>query len=146
MHLENSSGDSLKLDIAGYQFPHSDEDYDSNWLRIAGHVRLADKEWKFEDSCLLTYEAEKLANWIGRLRPSETEEYLEFLEPVLVFRKYKHSLRIYFEMESRPQWAENYEGNAADLWIDIPIDGFQFGVAARELRNQLGKYPKRAKV
>ena len=64
-----SADDSwLGLKILGYQFPHETHDpYDSNWLMISGNVGIKGQSWTFTDPCLLTTEAEALADWLATL-------------------------------------------------------------------------------
>jgi len=71
-------GRALELRVVGYQFPVpqlSEEQrrldtraWDANWLVISGEVR-ADQNlsWSFQDSCLTTWEAGELVDWLGQV-------------------------------------------------------------------------------
>jgi hypothetical protein len=51
--------------VVGYQFPDNHiSEYDSNWLVIEGRVSHPQADWSFRDPCLLTYEADYLADWL----------------------------------------------------------------------------------
>lgn len=86
MLLRDQSDKAVELSIVGYQFEKASDEWDKNWLVIAGHVRLADHEWQFCDPCLTTWEAEALAEWLraaSATQPDDTS--LSFTEPNLRF-------------------------------------------------------------
>ena len=148
MELKNSNNEVVKLSILGYQFPEAvNDDYDSNWLRVHGEITHEKGSWEFVDACLLTYEAVDLANWLEELGKNKArKQNLGFIEPNLDFRlNDKITLRLYFELESRPNWAPWDGAGLEDLWIDSELDELSFCRAAKSLREELKQYPQRTK-
>jgi hypothetical protein len=141
---------ALQLEVIGYQFPKLEtEPYDSNWLNIRIEATHPGGKWKATDPSLLTYEAAELADWLDGVAngsivaPSE----LSFLEPNLRFElieKPSPTVRVYFELESRPKWAPADGASMDDLWLDFPVDSDQLRAAASNLRAQLRPFPQRA--
>jgi len=140
-----SADDSwLGLKILGYQFPHETHDpYDSNWLMISGNVGIKGQSWTFTDPCLLTTEAEALADWLATLvSGSATNEDCGFIEPNLYFRRISpDNIRISFSLESRPPWAEK-DGTETDYGFEVPVTS-AFLTVADKLRHQLKIFPTR---
>jgi hypothetical protein len=150
MRLETAGGHSLELRILGYQYPdmHT-EDYDSNWLAVEGKVTHPRGNWTFNDPCLLTYEASRLADWLGSFaRGTPVSDEVRFIEPNISFRSVASPtgprLRVYFELEARPPWAPRDVVEDEHCWIDFPVSEFELHRAAASLHNQLKKYPQRA--
>jgi hypothetical protein len=117
--LASSDGASIELPPTRYQFaasPSEPGDWDANWLEIHGRVRtVAGESWKFDDSCLTTWEARQLGDWFrgaaeGRVpvtnAPTEdSEELLIFTEPNLGFsvgarQDDSLALRVHLSLES----------------------------------------------
>ncbi len=151
MRIMGSDGSLFEMSILGYQFPKlQTEEYDSNWLRIRIHVVHPQGEWSSIDPSLLTYEVDALATWfadIVRGRSVATE--MAFTEPNLSFQLLDHgrnakSLRIYFELESRPTWARSEIVPSEDLWVEFLLSEVNLGDAAEALRPDLAQYPQRA--
>ena len=137
------NGSSLRLRITGYQFPDMTDQWDSNWLMIEGAVDLAGRGWRFEDPCLTTIEAYRLADWLDACANGTPKyPYCGFIEPNLQFELIDpKTLRIAFALEAAPPWSER-----GDDWT---MHGFEMGVgpvltqAAAELRKQLQRFPVR---
>ena len=150
MKLVRGDGQSIELRIAGYEFPEMEtEAYDSNWLVVEGFVAHTRGAWRFRDACLLTYEVADLADWLESIARDETiPSECGFIEPVLEFRALVFDgypvLRIYFELESRPEWAASDGAGKGDLWLELPLGEIDLVCAATELRRQLASYPQRA--
>jgi hypothetical protein len=145
MKIVGNDGQMFQMNIVGYQFPHlGAEEHDSNWLVIAGEVAHPRGSWQFKDPCLLTYEGEHLASWMeaiaaGKALPSNRS----FIEPNIEFRALVAAgypvLRVYFELESRPEWAVDEE-----LWVEFSLADLDLKSIARQWRADLGAYPQRA--
>jgi len=151
MQLCGIDRQSIELRIAGYQFPHLDTvEYDSNWLRIEGHVSHPRGRWSFQDPCLLTYEVSRLANWLDALtqETSDSDE-IGFVEPNLSFRVVRSPasavLRVYFELEARPHWIATPYAGLNDLWVEFEVRELELRRAARSLREELAIYPQRTR-
>jgi hypothetical protein len=153
MRICGSDGQSLELRVLRYQFPEtSDDEYDANWLMIEGVVSHPRGGWSFCDPCLLTYEGARLADWLDAVGQNEScATEMGFLEPNLSFALIrrpgggKGMLRVYFELESRPHWARAPTAGRSDLWVEFPVLEAELRRAARELREQLARYPERGK-
>lgn len=151
MKLTNSSGSSVELTIVDYQFPKSTNDkYDANWLQIHIEATHTGRSWSATTPCLLTGEVEVLALWLEKVKSGQlTRQHLSFIEPVLVFSLVESkdgakAVRLYFELDSRPEWATARSAGQEDLWIDFPLEEISFAESVGNLRFQLEKFPKRA--
>ena len=49
------------------------------------------------------------------------------------------TLRVWFELESRPSWASADAAGARDPWVDLDVSREDLRQAARDLRDQLEK-------
>jgi hypothetical protein len=136
----------VELQILGYQFPHLEtEEYDSNWLIVAGNVTHPRGLWQFIQPCLLTYEAEQLASWMDAVAHAKsTHEYCGFIEPNLEFRALWNInapvLRVYFDLEARPSWATKVE----EIFVEFAIEDLDLRSISEQWRTELSAYPQRA--
>lgn len=151
MRLVGSDGSLFELSIAGYQFPEIETDeYDSNWLGITIHVAQSRGEWTSTQPVLLTNEVAALADWFDAVaRGEDVEPAQTFIEPNLAFRLLDagskgRCLAVYFELESRPPWAESNAEPTQDLFVTFPLSELDLARAAEELRQELARYPQRA--
>ncbi|MDX9865641.1 MAG: hypothetical protein RBT34_12630 [Anaerolineaceae bacterium] len=152
MILTSSTGISFKLNITGYQFPQMEtEYYDANWLLVQTHVTHPKGDWTSTDACLLTHEVTKLANWLESIHHGKSiQPGMSFMEPHLVFRlgldeNNNDALRIDFQLAARPPWAEERHAvNDEEHWVEFPLAENDLAAAARQLREQLKKFPQRA--
>lgn len=149
-----SAGTSFYLTILGYQHPDAaGEPYDANWLSI--HVEAASPQgaWTGTDPCLLTYEAARLADWLEAVGTGkEAARAISFLEPVLLFRLLDAPdgkvLRVHFGNMINPSWRvfdQPAPTANPDLWLDFPLEQVDLAAAGRELRQDVRRYPSRAK-
>ena len=151
MILRSRDLSEFELRVSGYQFPDMESDeFDANWLVIESRVAPADERaWEFRDPALLTWEVERLSNWLEALasgRPVEDGE--DFVEPNLRFEVVGSdedtiTIRVYFELESRPSWFFADVAGMNDLWVDLLVDSDDLRAAASSLRGDLAKYPPR---
>lgn len=146
LHEMTFKGDnsSFRLLILRYQFPNiHDDEWDSNWLVVQGRVCLDSKEWVFRDPCLTTFEAARLADWLGAIARGEKENDLCcFIEPNLQFdRQANNTVRISFALEAAPPWAAKDDFDTT-YDFEVPI-GPELTMAARSLRQQLSRFPRR---
>ena len=154
-----SHDSTFHLTILGYQHPDAaGEPYDANWLSIHVEASGPAGAWTGTDPCRLTYEAARLADWLEAVgEGKESQPAISFLEPVLLFRVIKgesrHAaeriLRVHFGNLINPSWRMLDPGGASanpDLYLDFPLDQLDPQVAARDLRQELRRYPNRAEV
>ena len=139
-------GSSFELEIVSYQFPQISKDrWDSNWLIIAGRVRLGARDWEFRDPCLTTFEVADLADWLDACVAGQPEfAYCAFTEPSLEFELVDEStIRLELAIEAAPPWAEHDEVLDGGYGVNIPV-GPAIQEAANNLRKQLQQFPERA--
>ena len=110
---------------------------------------MDERAWKFRDPALLTWEGEGLSNWLEALASGHAlEEGEDFLEPNLRFEVAAKdedtiTIRVYFELESRPSWFFADAAAMDDLWIDLDVDSEDLRTAAEDLRRDLARFPPR---
>lgn len=149
MEIFGASGNYLKLSIVDYQYPKmKDAAYDSNWLIIRINVTHPQGSWVAQNPCLLTYEVARLADWFESVgNKTNVKSSQTFLEPNLEFHlidcSTEQCLRIFFELELRPEWAAWNQGIMKDLWVDFSLSELDLDQIAISLRNQLSEYPQR---
>ena len=151
MILRGRDLSEFELQVAGYQFPgFSGDVFDDNWLIVVGRVAPADERaWEFRDPSLLTWEVERLSNWLEALASSKAvDDGEDFIEPNLRFEVVESSegtitLRVNFELESRPPWFFADAAGMNDLWIDLRVDNDDLRAAAEGLRRELARFPAR---
>jgi hypothetical protein len=142
----------FELRVTGYQFPDIENDeFDANWLVVEGRVAPEDERaWEFRDPTLLTWEVERLSNWLEGLASGQTaKDGEDFIEPNLRFEVVERdrntiTIRVYFELESRPPWFFARVAGMDDLWIDLRVDRDDLRAAAEDLRRDLTRFPPRA--
>ena len=111
---------------------------------------MDERAWEFRDPALLTWEGERLSNWLEALASGQpVEESEDFLEPNLRFEVVGRgedtiTIRVYFELESRPPWFFAREAGMNDLWVDLLVDSHDLRAAASSLRSDLARSPPRA--
>ena len=151
MILRGRDLSAFELRVAGYQFPgFSGDEFDANWLIVEGRVaQVGERTWEFRDPALLTWEIERLSNWLEALASGvATEDGEDFVEPNLRFEVVEKgedtiTLRVYFELEARPPWFFADAAVMDDLWIDLRVDNDDLFAAAEDLRRDLARFPAR---
>jgi hypothetical protein len=149
--LQSRDLSEFELRVAGYQFPDiKSDEFDTNWLVIEGRVAPADERaWEFRDPALLTWEVESLCGWLEAVAlGQDVEEGEDFLEPNLRFEvaagdEETITIRVYFELESRPPWFFADVAGMDDLWLDLRVDSDDLRAAAKDLRRDLARFPPR---
>jgi hypothetical protein len=126
-----------------------DNEWDSNWLNIRIDVESERGSWNATDPSLLTGDVEGLARWLDAVAEGRAQEReIDFLEPNLSFELRDESdggvtLRVWFELESRPSWAPADGASARDLWVDLDVSKRDVRRSASELREHLQTFPPR---
>ncbi len=121
MKLEGLNGELFELDIIGHEYLEPD------WLVVFLHVvHRTLGTWYAKSPCLHPSEVEWLAQWFEKIAEgTETEKTLDFEEPDLKFelaeRGETRYIRVYFELELRPEWAKSSTASQEDIWVDLPI-------------------------
>jgi hypothetical protein len=147
------NGTQFELTVVSYQFPElADDGLDSNWLDVKIDVVSHQGSWSCTDPTLLTDEVESLASWLEAIAAAQPhDKAISFLEPNLCFELRDESgdnltLRVWFELESRPIWAPAEGAEARDLWVDLEVPRRTTRRSASELRHHLQEFPPRAAV
>ncbi len=139
---------TVELKTTNYQFPDiNDGDWDGNWLYIYLNVKSKVGHWQTVDPSLTTWEVQSLLDWFDTLSLNARPEYVDlgFTEPNLSFilltdfDSDKKTIRIKFDLESRPQSATDDK----EYFVDIVADNFELKRISKELKNELNKYPER---
>lgn len=149
MHFRRDDGSSFSLAVVGYQFPaETTAEYDSNWLNIRIEVVEPRGKWSCTDPALLTYEVERLAQWLEKIAAGNPTSVSEsFLEPNLSFELASPSaerLRVIFSLEFRPPWLSKLEADDDEYFVEFPVIAAELEAAAASLRAQLKRFPQRA--
>jgi hypothetical protein len=163
--LLKSAVSSFKLTILGYEHPDAaGEPYDANWLAIQVDAAGPGGAWTGTDPCLLTYEVVRLSDWLDAVGAGkEPARAISFLEPVLLFRLIEDErgrmLRVHFGNLINPSWKmldqemvksktsnEKTNPTGQDLFLDFPLAETDLRQAARELREEMRRFPDRAEM
>jgi hypothetical protein len=85
--LRGTSGDSLSLNISGYQFPDAeDPKLRYSWHMLEGGASSASTTWSFRYPALTCDESVRLASWLREVSEApELPAAIEFTEPNLRF-------------------------------------------------------------
>jgi hypothetical protein len=135
----------FELEIGSYQFPISDEKYDSNWLVVNGTVEHAGEQWTFQDPCLLTWEAEEIVAWLEALSSGrQAQADLSFVEPNISFRWLSDNmLCVMLWLEALPPSKRSSTELGEELSIQFSVTPASLHQAAQEFRTQLVRFPQR---
>ena len=143
MQLVGRNDNALTLSVNGYQFPNAVDDWDANWLVIRVDVRNDEGSWSATHPCLTTRELAELADWLERPNGE-----LRFTEPNLELEVVGREgddveLKVWFELELRPDWAESWVAGERDLSAALTVSRQELVQAAAELRGELAAFPPR---
>lgn len=155
-------GAAVDLRLVAYQFPSTagagPDDWDANWLVVAGDVQLADgRRWSFSDPCLTTWEARSMGDWLravvrGEIEPADFEGDGEdalviFTEPNIALSLAARSqeaavVRVHFSLESEPPWLDD----EADMFaffveLDQPLQALSAAIDGWD--RELSSFPAR---
>lgn len=163
MRLTSTDGAVVELlRPTGYQFPgtvaEGPDDWDANWLVIAGYARLSDgRSWNFKDPCLTTWEARSLGDWLrgvvsGVVAPApfsgtEDEVLQLFTEPNLALSLARRTasqatVRVHFSLESSPPWLADH-GDMFDFFVSVEMSLAGLTEAATNWTDELAEFPER---
>jgi hypothetical protein len=138
------------LTLLGYESPDVEDDqYDSNWLLVRVEARDGEQEWSTDDPALLTWEVERLANWLSRMARGRIQHrWCGFTEPNLEFRadalpNGHVQLRVYFELELRRPGRRSGVVGRRDDFLEFTLTPDQLREAARQLHAERQLFPAR---
>lgn len=143
MIFRSPDGAEFELGILRYAYPSG------RWLEIYTRAKTERGSWEVTDPSLEIPEVRSLSKWLsahaaGRTRRRE----MEFTEPNLSFEMAHSSgveltLRVYFELESRPPWAYSASAGRRDVWVDLQVTPEDLRRAAESLISGLERIQRR---
>ncbi len=149
MELLGPNGDKFELILVRYQFPHSTDEFDANWLMVRTVCSIGGREWSSEDPALLTWEVEALANWLADIaQHHQASDSEDFLEPNISFKFLgraadKIRLQILLELESRAPWREWVGPGKCPEGPIVECSRPELLQWVEDLRQQLKPFPRR---
>lgn len=155
MRLDGPNGDFVELNLVGYQFENARPGEgldDANWLRVWVQASAKGHRWQTVDSCLLTWEVLRLADWLESIsRNGNVDSKQDFLEPNLSFELVGRTgtatnLRVYFDLECRPKSLASNLAGMEDLWAELQLSSEQLREWALDFRRQLGRFSPRGDI
>ncbi len=139
MLLKGPDGVDFELKILRYSHPGE------KWLDIYTRVKMPRGSWECTDPSLQDRDIRSLSKWLiahSKGRTKRREE--DFEEPNLSFEMTHDSeeqvtLRVYFELESRPPWAPSGAAGERDVWVELKLTADDLRAAAESLSSELQK-------
>jgi hypothetical protein len=148
MRLSLGNNYAFNMQLVGYQFPElANVPYDSNWLNVRIDIQHPDGNWTAVDPALLTYEAQRLADWLRNLAAGRRDQGdICFLEPCLEFdvvasEGSSEALKVILAQEFRPPWFTSVDNEEFEL--TFPLVAIALLDAAEQLEADLARYPQR---
>jgi hypothetical protein len=147
MIFNGIDGQTVELKITNYQCPDiKSGDWDGNWLLIYLKVKSNLGHWQTIDPSLTTWEVKELINWFTDISKDKRLKYnpISFTEPNLSFEHLGHNenryvIRLRFDLESRPQLAEDNK----DYFVDFEYNQLEIKQIVVDLTKELNNYPER---
>ncbi|TFC06516.1 MULTISPECIES: hypothetical protein [unclassified Cryobacterium] len=164
MELNDLSGAArIVLHPMRYEFESViGDNWDDNWLVIAGEVVSGGVDWSFRDPSLTADEAIEIADWLERVAtrleaPADVSENggidpsLAFTEPNLAFSVQSYGedtvvVRVHLSLEELPPDRRGPEVEYAaepTFWVEIEITLTDAVSAAATWRSELAVFPRR---
>jgi len=146
IQFANDDQNFFEFKVANYEFPQNEMDeYDSNWLIIAGNAAINGKTWRFRDPALLTFELKWLGEWFEKWACCDGGDVeIGFTEPDLSFSiTPERKLTVHFELESRPSWKASSIAGQEDLFIEFDVSQNELSAAAAQVWKMLNLFPRR---
>jgi hypothetical protein len=154
VRLTSTDSSFVELRVLRYQFPAmtadgSGRDSDANWLVIGGHVAADRISWYFEDSCLMTTEAQELASWLRAAGTgAEVPKSPWTVEPNISLDIAGRNgplvtVRFEFRQESAPPGSTDDVRFDTGYPVDITVQVDALADAAEVWRTELTQFPLR---
>jgi hypothetical protein len=158
VQVVGAEGSAVEIDVVAYQFAGARAsergfDWDANWLRVRGRVSDGERQWSFDDPCLVTSEAAELSSWLrgvanGEIAPGAYIGGDTFVEPNLSVRLDARGDRTVtltwsFAQESAPSDApEDVRfGDGHPVKTTLSLD--RMSAAIDDWESQLRQFPRR---
>jgi hypothetical protein len=151
------TGTGFLLKPLRYQFDEFDNEWDGNWLQVKITVVDGPKRWSATAPAFLTWELERLINWLRALADAQPDTRDDFgtIEPNLRFeargRGDDTRLGVVFSHEYHPEWRtwqqERREAgrpyDLSDVVLELKPGIVGLRLFADQLEQELAPYPKR---
>jgi len=148
--LGRCPGPRFGLAVVGYQFPGHpvpehpyEDDWDANWLMVAGRVECEVGCWQFREPCLTTFEVVDLLAWFsdGLSMP------LQFTEPLLKFARDTSTPRqVFLTLRGEALPSNRFDDGTRwgrGLSLTLATDPSQVSQFMSDLTLQNQEYPRR---
>lgn len=130
----------VNLEIEGYAYPFSRDDWDANWLSVS--VQVVDFfnniNIELNDNCLLTIELQELINWFEKINNNDEDSQLKFIEPSLSFFYKNPILTLQLNYNLNPDIDSN-----VPFRIEMPINLLNIDNIINSMKEYANKYPKK---
>ncbi len=151
LRLVGKEGEEFRLHVLRYQYPDIVHDeWDSNWLIVAGEVSCPRGRWRFSNSCLCAVEIKALADWLRDVAGGRAERELGFIEPNLRFELVEAAdgplLSVVFSQECAPPWATESERYGDGVALRFPFRLNDLIRAAEVVRGMSAEWPVRGRT
>lgn len=139
MKIKTIDGETSELKIVGFEFPDSNDEWDSEWLNIYLNIKSPVGNWRTVDPSLLVNEVYEIMEWFKMLADEgkTKKNFLEFLEPNLSFylsdEVNGRQIKLVFRLESRPKSAKD----GIEYFIVFKADEKELLRMVDELRDEL---------
>lgn len=166
MRIGSVDGPAVQLEVLGYEFPAAarkvtERDWDANWLLIKGSVAPDNRPgWSFTDSCLTTFEARELADWLrgvalGEIRPGpfDVERWgdgglLWFTEPALGFSLADSSaeqvtIRVHLSFDALPPGVPAEHLEIYEYFVVLQTTSAELTLVVDDWLQELSAFPVR---
>ena len=154
MRLTSHDGAAAELRLLGYERPappQGREDWDANWLYLAGRFTLPDgRSWSFRDACLTTWEARELGAWFRRVvsgvEPAAGDARVRgFTEPSLAVSLARRTdgvvtVRVHLAVEARPPWLDE---DVDEHVLELSMGLAELARAADAWDEEIAAFPER---
>jgi hypothetical protein len=151
MKLLGEGGNSLQLEVVGYQCAGAMKDYwEANWLIVRCKVGHPRGSWSFSGASLATFELERLARWFDGVADGNpdaeagyfTESHLTFLyaPPPAA------AIEVRFAFEAAPPWMTDRNHRLDGAVVSFPLVLNDPTLCAHGLRDALARFPPRGEA
>jgi hypothetical protein len=145
---------SLRLTVAGYQYPHAADPVKRfSWHMVDGEARTPDGAWRFRYPALMCEETPMVAMWLTTVADWMEAAGEDLAPPVLTFSAPNLTLRVLdspdpghavhlevgLDDEFKPPW-QRYEGSSGYL-LDVEQDVRSLRLAAVAWIRETAPYP-----
>ena len=138
----------IKLSVLGYEFAHSEDEYDANWLLVEVQAKYRNRDWTLRDPCLLADELVELINWLEHLsEKTNGVTSIEFMENELSFEFNPESMEFIIGLD----WGLHPDGEHPDyrsskkIFMPFVVSAKQIQSIIKPLKGYAKKFPVRVK-